>query len=580
VVIRPISGLEGTIIYSQHAHPTTVARISPSGYYCASADSAGNVRVWDLVGNEQILKLEIRALGGRITDLQWDSESKRIGVVGEGKDKFGHFFLVDSGSSCGEVSGHSKVANAIALKYSRPFRAATASDDGNIVFYTGVPFKYQKTSNHHKSFVQTLSYAPDGSVFASGGSDGQLILHDGTSGDLISPLKEEGAQAAHRGTLFSCSFSADSKLLASCGADGVVNIWNISDKSLQSTFDLSGRNSFALGAKADDQLVGCTFLSKGEQIAVVSLAGEITVIQIHDQSMRKLLGATKAIAVNGLSLDITGKRLIAGSMDGRALVFDDEVDTRFVEAAPSASAILGVSSHKETVWVISMDDTVRKIIAGRYDATFSVPTTGQPRSIASGGGSKSSITAVATSNGLDIIACDTAVKKHTSLDVGAGSVAVSDSGEYVAVGGEDGKVILYKLRAGSGDLNEEAVFDGGRSAVTSLAFSVNGTLLAAGESSGKIVVYDLKEKKLKFNQWVFHSARINAIEFSPDGTHAVSASLDTNIYIWSTLRPMKSIAIKNAFAGGATGACWLDDGNVACAGADGSVKIYAITRHT
>lgn len=88
VIIRPLDSSASTIVYSQHAHPTTVARISPSGFYCASADVAGNVRVWDLAGDEQVLKLEIKALGGRITDLSWDGESKRIGVVGEGKDRW------------------------------------------------------------------------------------------------------------------------------------------------------------------------------------------------------------------------------------------------------------------------------------------------------------------------------------------------------------------------------------------------------------------------------------------------------------------------------------------------------------
>lgn len=38
---------------------------------------------------------------------------------------------------------------------------------------------------------------------------------------------------------------------------------------------------------------------------------------------------------------------------------------------------------------------------------------------------------------------------------------------------------------------------------------------------------------------------------------------------------MKSIAIKNAFPGGAHGACWLDDDRIASAGADGTVKIVS-----
>jgi hypothetical protein len=68
------------------------------------------VRVWDVAGSDQVLKYEAKgALGGKVNDIAWDSESKRIIVVGEGRESFGRAFMADSGSSCGEISGHSKV---------------------------------------------------------------------------------------------------------------------------------------------------------------------------------------------------------------------------------------------------------------------------------------------------------------------------------------------------------------------------------------------------------------------------------------------------------------------------------------
>lgn len=77
---------------------------------------AGNVRIWDTTNPEEnILKLAARPLAGRINDVAWDSESKRLIVGGEGKDKFGAAFFVDSGSSCGEITGHSKVGRGVAV---------------------------------------------------------------------------------------------------------------------------------------------------------------------------------------------------------------------------------------------------------------------------------------------------------------------------------------------------------------------------------------------------------------------------------------------------------------------------------
>lgn len=72
---------------AEHTATTTVARFSPSGFYVASADVTGNVRIWDVTQTENSLKLATRPLSSKINDLAWDGESKRIIVGGEGKDK-------------------------------------------------------------------------------------------------------------------------------------------------------------------------------------------------------------------------------------------------------------------------------------------------------------------------------------------------------------------------------------------------------------------------------------------------------------------------------------------------------------
>jgi hypothetical protein len=43
--------------------------------------------------------------------------------------RFGRAFMFDSGSSVGEIGGHSKTVNSVDIKPSRPFRAITVSDD-------------------------------------------------------------------------------------------------------------------------------------------------------------------------------------------------------------------------------------------------------------------------------------------------------------------------------------------------------------------------------------------------------------------------------------------------------------------
>ncbi|KAG5460166.1 MAG: hypothetical protein BJ554DRAFT_7820, partial [Olpidium bornovanus] len=88
VVIRDIANPAIANEYTQHSAPATVARYSPSGYYIASGDASGNVRVWDTTQAENILKYETKVIAGQINDLCWDSESQRIIAVGDGKERW------------------------------------------------------------------------------------------------------------------------------------------------------------------------------------------------------------------------------------------------------------------------------------------------------------------------------------------------------------------------------------------------------------------------------------------------------------------------------------------------------------
>ena len=57
--------------------------------------------------------------------------------------RYGHVFLWDSGSSVGEIIGHSKPINAIDYRPVRPFRVVTAGEDKNVCWFEGPPFRYK-----------------------------------------------------------------------------------------------------------------------------------------------------------------------------------------------------------------------------------------------------------------------------------------------------------------------------------------------------------------------------------------------------------------------------------------------------
>ncbi|PWN53481.1 putative actin interacting protein 1 [Violaceomyces palustris] len=572
VIVRSLNDPKASFTYSQHSQPATVARISPSGYYVASADVSGTVRVWDIAGTDQILKNEVKVIAGKINDLVWDGESKRIIAVGEGREKYGHAFTFDTGSSVGEIIGHSKPINAVAVRRDRPFRAVTASDDNSLIFYHGVPYKYNKTITAHTKFVQDVSYSPSGDHFVSVGSDSKVFLYDGKTGDLISDLSSKVSEG-HVGTIFAVDFSPDSKRIVTAGADGTVKVWDVSAEKLVANFDFNGQNARQGGQKVEDQQVGVTFAGDSRVVSL-SFSGDLNVIDLSNESVKQLYGACKSVGVGSLDLSPDGKSLVAGCFDGRILTWDVAlgVCSPLENGGRHGSAVTGIASSKTDIISTGMDDSIRRIKDGGVDPTV-IPTTGQPKASAV---SQDGTVFVVVPNGIDIVPPGSTSKLHQSLSAGSSpsAIATDAQGRTVAVGYEAGKVEVFEWDGKA--FKSVGKLENGRSIISALALDPHGGLLAAGESNGKILVYDLKTMSLKFSQWVFHTGRIHSIRFSPDGTQAVSGSLDTNIYIWSTAKPTKNIAIKNAHAGGVSSVCWLNNELIASAGADGCIRTVSV----
>lgn len=106
------------------------------------------------------------------------------------------------------------------------------------------------------------------------------------------------------------------------------------------------------------------------------------------------------------------------------------------------------------------------------------------------------------------------------------------------------------------------------------------------ETRGELSQLSPNERKLILSlfksitgRWTFHSARIHALAWTPDGNHIASASLDTHVYIWSVQKPLKNIALKNVGPGGVSAVEWVAADKVATAGADGCVRVFSIKFH-
>ena len=227
-----------SFVYYGHNNPVTVAKFSPSGCWVASADDTGKVRVWAWDNPEHTLKVEVPAFSGKIIDLDWDPESKRIVAVGDGKQLSAKCFMWDTGNSVGEMIGHAKRISTVSYKPSRPFRIMTGGEDFKTCWYTGPPFKIDHTNSDHTKEVWCVRFSPDGNKLASVGADRRIVFYDAKEGTKTSEVVEGGAadNGAHTSAILHCCWSPDSAQLATCSLDKTVKVWDAATGACVTTY--------------------------------------------------------------------------------------------------------------------------------------------------------------------------------------------------------------------------------------------------------------------------------------------------------------------------------------------------------
>lgn len=586
--------------YVGHTAQTTVARFAPSGYYVASGDESGLVRVWDCKG-EGVTKglrrltlpppsnttLTARAGGaageyhvfsGPVYDVAWDGDSQRIIAVGNGRQRFGHCFTADSGNTVGEISGHSAAVNAVAIRQQRPLRAATASDDGTIAFHHGAPFKFNTSlTGNHSNFVYVVAFSPDGTSLMSAGADKKIWLYDGRSGEVKGQL----GVGEHKGSIFAAAWASDSTRFVTASADQTVKVWDVeANRVLQ---------SWTVGEDSPSRLphhqVGVVWPAGRSDGRIVSLDlnGDLTSLVVGTQTpVQVVRGHQKSITALTASHDPAGRgeTLWTGSYDGRIRGWDVHAGSAMdVQGDGHASQIVGFAESPPTegkIYSVSWDDTLRSIdISTRAFTDAVTKLTGQPRKVVR---LEESTVAVITSESLQLYAEGTGricemPQKATPLSLAASTH--QKGAAMIAVGGEDQILRLYSWQSGSSSMKLEKELTGSTSSITSLAFCPNQKYLAAGSSSGKILVYDLNTYNVVTDRWSGHTGRVDSIAWNHDSTYAASGGLDTHLFVWSVASPGKRIKTVQAHKDGVNGVVWAADGKrVYSVGGDAAVKVW------
>ncbi|KAG5929517.1 hypothetical protein E4U53_002434 [Claviceps sorghi] len=550
IFVRSIDDPADCKEFTGHTAATTVARFSPSGFKVASGDASGVLRVWEPDNIDKTLG-EYPIISGRLNDVAWDGESQRVMAVGDGREQFGRCITADSGNSVGDIIGHSKSVNAVAMKPQRPFRAATVGDDGNMVFYHGAPYKFSDKSSLHRGFVLGASYAPDGATLATVGADKRIQLYDGKTGEALRQIGE----GEHTGSIFALSWSQDGRRFATASADQTVKLWDVDTGRVVQSW------KFGDGPSIRDQQMGVV-IPHGRTdglIISVNLDGELIYLRQGEETpLRVLQGHSKSITALARSSSDgrEGTALWTGSFDGRVCQWDvGSGRARLVDGEPHTNQIVQITGSAGRMYTASWDDTAKtadESAATFVDQPLLLPA--QPKGASASGGALyvATVSSIAVFSGGKLL-------RDTPVAYVPSCIAAADS--LVAVGADQNSVKVYRSSP-DGALQELQTLRNPTGTISALAFSKDGSHLAAGNSVGKIYAYKTDTWEVASDRWSAHTARVTCIAWDDSGAYAASGSLDTNVFVWCLEKKNqgKRIRAANAHKDGVNGIAWLGGG--------------------
>ena len=566
IVVKNLNDNGDTFVYRGHNQPTTVAKFSPNGYWVASGDISGKVRVWSWDNPEHILKIEIPAFTGPVADIDWDSESKKLVVSGEGGQFLVKCLVWDTGSSAGEMVGHTKKVLSCCYKPTRPFKIMTGSIDFDCKFYAGPPFKMDHSNNVHTNFVNCVRYSPDGTKVVSVSSDKKIQVYDGASGHPV-----VDAPDAHGGSILSVSFSPDSTKLATASGDKTLKIWDSS--TLKCLHTLSSVPSPDIG----DMQTSVAWTALG--IVSLSLNGDLHVFQ-PDASAPQTTFQGHQSPITSLCTDPESRKIFTGSASGVVCVTTAETsvvekvrtqEKKSINGAAHTGNVTDVGLVGDQLVSIGYDDKIRFADVATNACIDAVSTTGQP--LALGTSSAAGYFAVLTSKGVYLYRNKTVVASIENLPYSGTCIALYGE-EEVAIGGDDSKTHVYSVA--NGKLMESKVLQT-RSIVSSVAYHPTGQFLAIGDSGRQVEVYERGSWVAKIQSiWLYHTSRVARLAWSPSGDHLASGGLDDNVFVWSLATPKKYTQFTSAHKGGVTGLAWLGPRRLVSAGFDQTIVQWEV----
>ena len=373
-----------------------------------------------------------------------------------------------------------------------------ASTDINTVRIWNVATEVLQHTLEGDENTGTLAFSPDSKILAGG--DIAIRLWHTETGNELSKLDE------HTHTVDVITFSPDGRILASGDSSGKIILWNLDAHS----------------QKRDNQKPTLPRLLR-------SITGDKQTTAENKDENRTLTEHT--LPIKALDFTIDSKKLVSGSQDGTAIVWDVETGkslftltghTGFISALRflEDSKTLMSGGNDGTIRLWNTDTGTEQLMQIKFPSFLSVLTFSRDGKII-GIGYQSEVRLWNT----DTQSFSTGLLGHESLVL---TVAFSPDDKLLASGSAGGTVILWDLP----NCQHFSRLDSHTDQVKAVIFSSDSKKFASASKDGTVHLWDLhtEEKTTLFTE---PNSSVEALAFSPDSSTLVSARRDGIIQLWN-----------------------------------------------
>ena len=403
---------------------------------------------------------------------------------------------------------------------------------------TEVETAIKPTTRLGKGRVHRIAYSPDGKLIAVMGALG-IWLYDAET------LTEVGMIAEGAGAI---AFSPDGQTLASGSWSDTVHLWEVS------TQKRVGR----LMSPRQRSVTTLAFTPDGNTLAVGYGNGDIGLWDMSTQQQTALLD-TPSSSVSILAFSPDGKLLASGGSEDLTISLWD-VQTQTLVGAFEAHTHVGTfegHGHKVRSVAFSPDGKILASGIHGHDIVF--------------------LWDVATRSRIALLA-NNINKKYK----GVNSVAFSPDGTILASTGNDGKIWLWDART----KRRIGVLKTNADGVTSIVFRPDGKTLASlngqfGDSEFKggdmaVRLWNVKTRK-QTAVLEDHTAGIESVALSPDGTLLASGHHDGLVRLWD-IQTQKQLATLKGHKAGVKSVAFSLDGTLLASGGKDRARLWNVRK--